>query len=248
MSVVPPIIAVLLACQVSVSAVDVEPAPAVSENAAAVVQPPAPAVPRMEIPATWLAPGYLWVPGHYDWAGNDYAWKEGAWQPVKMPAGAQLAWFEGRWVKDQSGGDQWNWVPAHFEPLDPNAVMPAQDVQAQARAAAPPAADSGSGTVVAVEQSAPVYYDSTVVIGAPIWWGPAYSPYYGGGYYRGGYYGGAYYGGGYYGNGYYRGGVYYGGNGPYRGSAYGGGGAYRGGGSFHGSPPAPGHRENRSQR
>jgi len=240
MSLVPPIIAVLLACQVTLTAVDVEPAPAVVENAAAAVQPPPPAVPRTEIPQTWLAPGYLWVPGHYDWAGKDYAWKEGAWQPVKMPAGAQLAWFEGRWVKDPSGADQWNWVPAHFEPIDPNVVFAAQDAQAQAR----PAAEPGGGTEVVVEQSGPVYYDSTVIIGPPIWWGPAYSPYYGGGYYRGGYYGGAYFGGGWYGNGYYRGGVYNGG-GPYRGSAYGGGAPYRGG-TYHGSPPAP--HENRSQR
>ena len=186
MSLVPPIIAVLMACQVAVAAVEGEAAPAVVENATAAVQPPPPAVPRNEIPQSWLAPGYLWVPGHYDWAGKDYAWKEGAWQAAKVPPGAQLAWFEGRWVKDQSGIDQWNWVPAHFEPLDPNAVAPAQDALAQARAAAPPAAEPGNGTEVVVEQT-PVYYDSTVIIGAPIWWGPAYSPYYGGGYYRGGY-------------------------------------------------------------
>jgi hypothetical protein len=247
MSFVPPLFAVLVACQVTLSAVDVESAPAVTENAAVVVQPPVPLAPRTEIPQTWLSPGYLWVPGHYDWSGKDYAWIAGVWQSAKVPAGTQLAWLEGRWFKDQAGTDQWNWVPAHFEPLDPNAVLPPQNAQAQAQVAPPTGVESGSGTTVVVEQSDPVYYDSTVVIGAPIWWGPAFSPYYGGGYYRGGYYGGVYYGsgfygGGYYGNGYNRGGVFY------RGSAYGGGGAYRGGGYVHSGTPASVPRENRSQR
>jgi hypothetical protein len=243
MSIVPPIFAILVACQVTVSAVDVDSTTVVSENPAASVQPPVPLVPRTEIPQTWQSPGYLWVPGHYDWSGKEYVWQAGVWQAAKVPAGTQLTWLEGRWMKDQAGSDQWNWIPAHFEPLDPNAVQPPQNTQAQV--APPTGVDSGAGQTAVIEQGGPVY-DSTVIIGPPIWWGPAYSPYYGGGYYRGGYYGGAYYGSGYYGNGYNRGGVYYGGNGYYRGSANGG--VYRGGGYVHSGAPAPVPHESRPQR
>jgi hypothetical protein len=236
MPTIPSIIALLIASQVAAFSVDVLPdptSPPPVQAAAPAGAPPA-IQPLKPIAQNWQAPGYLWVPGHYDWDGKAYVWKDGSWQPAKPPAGVSLAWVEGKWTADPAGGDGWLWMPAHFEPITADG-LPAQPPP-EAQAPGPVAVQQAPpDTTVVVEQAAPAYYDDTVIIGAPIW-----GPFYGGGYWRGGvYYGGGYYRGGYYGGGYYGGGYYHGGGGYYGGGYYHGGGGYSGGAVYRGS--ASGH-------
>ena len=44
-----------------------------------VVQPPPPA-PRVEVRSAPPAPTYTWVPGFWEWNGQDYTWVPGYWR------------------------------------------------------------------------------------------------------------------------------------------------------------------------
>ncbi len=50
----------------------------------------------------------IWQPGHWDWAGNGYAWREGRWV---QRAGHGTTWQDGYW---SNASAQWTWVPAHW--------------------------------------------------------------------------------------------------------------------------------------
>ncbi|MBV9785947.1 MAG: YXWGXW repeat-containing protein [Acidisphaera sp.] len=50
-----------------------------------------------------------WQPGHWDWVGNGYLWREGEWVPR---AGHGGMWQDGFWTYGESGG--WVWVPGHW--------------------------------------------------------------------------------------------------------------------------------------
>ena len=50
----------------------------------------------------------IWQPGHWDWEGSGYAWRQGEW--VKR-AGHGTEWQDGYWA-NQNG--TWSWVPAHW--------------------------------------------------------------------------------------------------------------------------------------
>ena len=50
----------------------------------------------------------IWEPGHWDWDGSGYAWREGEW--IKR-AGHGTAWQDGYWT-NQNGS--WAWLPAHW--------------------------------------------------------------------------------------------------------------------------------------
>jgi hypothetical protein len=52
----------------------------------------------------------VWQPGHWDWNGSGYTWREGAW--IKR-GGQTNQWMDGYWNRDQSPGPC-NWYPAHW--------------------------------------------------------------------------------------------------------------------------------------
>jgi hypothetical protein len=71
---------------------------------------PAPPPPRQEtIPKPPVTEQQLiWQPGHWDWTGNGYVWREGQYVPL---AGHSDKWQPGYWTL-QNG--TWTWVPAHW--------------------------------------------------------------------------------------------------------------------------------------
>jgi hypothetical protein len=50
----------------------------------------------------------IWQPGHWDWSGSDYLWREGRWV---VRAGHGTQWQDGYWSSDAG---KWRWVPAHW--------------------------------------------------------------------------------------------------------------------------------------
>ncbi len=73
--------------------------------------PPPPPVRSEEIPKPPVSEDPLiWQPGHWDWEGSGYAWRQGEW--VKR-AGHGTEWQDGYW-SNQSGSGAWTWVPAHW--------------------------------------------------------------------------------------------------------------------------------------
>jgi hypothetical protein len=50
----------------------------------------------------------IWEPGHWDWIGDGYTWREGRYVPLD---GHDSHWLDGYW-SNQSG--TWLWVPAHW--------------------------------------------------------------------------------------------------------------------------------------
>ena len=49
-----------------------------------------------------------WQPGHWDWSGAAYVWREGAWVNRN---GQGTQWLPGFW-SNASGA--WTWIPAHW--------------------------------------------------------------------------------------------------------------------------------------
>ena len=69
------------------------------------------------------SPGYGWVPGHWKWEGNDWAWVHGQWvrqavppipavivEQITIAPSAQHFWVPGHWVWRFDGGNSWIWV------------------------------------------------------------------------------------------------------------------------------------------
>lgn len=52
----------------------------------------------------------LYQPGHWEWNGSSYNWREGAW--IKREGRSNL-WMDGAWVRDKVPGPC-RWVPAHW--------------------------------------------------------------------------------------------------------------------------------------
>jgi hypothetical protein len=50
----------------------------------------------------------IWQPGHWDWEGTGYVWREGDW--VKR-AGHGTQWQDGYWA---TSNGVWVWQPAHW--------------------------------------------------------------------------------------------------------------------------------------
>lgn len=69
-------------------------------NLPGVVQaaPPPPRYERMPGPRA----GQVWVPGHWQWNGRDYAWRGGYWQAARR----DYAYAPGAWVRVDDG---WRW-------------------------------------------------------------------------------------------------------------------------------------------
>jgi WXXGXW repeat (2 copies) len=50
----------------------------------------------------------IWQPGHWDWTGDGYAWREGRWVPRE---GHGTEWQDGYWT---NANGTWTWLPAHW--------------------------------------------------------------------------------------------------------------------------------------
>ncbi len=51
----------------------------------------------------------IWQPGHWDWTGVGYTWRDGRYVPQ---AGHGTQWQPGYWAHGEDG--VWRWVPAHW--------------------------------------------------------------------------------------------------------------------------------------
>ncbi|MGE5567423.1 MAG: YXWGXW repeat-containing protein [Rhodospirillales bacterium] len=56
--------------------------------------------PPREVVVVSPGPGYVWVPGHYRWAGKHYKWTRGRW--VKPPR-HHAVWVPGYWAPRRGG-------------------------------------------------------------------------------------------------------------------------------------------------
>lgn len=52
----------------------------------------------------------LWQPGHWDWNGAAFNWRDGRW--IKREGRSNL-WMDGSFVRDRTPGPC-RWVPAHW--------------------------------------------------------------------------------------------------------------------------------------
>jgi hypothetical protein len=72
---------------------------------------------KVVVPPPPPKPGQVWVPGYWDYQGNDYVWVDGHWETERTG----YRWRERRWVQR---GDVWyseggTWEPADGPPPSP---------------------------------------------------------------------------------------------------------------------------------
>jgi len=63
---------------------------------------------RAEVVAVSPGPGYVWVPGYYQYRGSSYAWVAGRYE---RPPRARARWVQGHWERDRRG---WYFVEGHW--------------------------------------------------------------------------------------------------------------------------------------
>ena len=82
----------------------------VRENAGeCAVAPPLKAEQRPKPPVSEDA--QVFQPGHWDWNGSSYTWREGIW--IKKTAGVSSLWMDGFWKREKYPQPCY-WVPAHW--------------------------------------------------------------------------------------------------------------------------------------
>ena len=65
-----------------------------------------PPMDRYEERGSAPGPGYLWIRGHWRWAGDEFRWVRGQW----VEAGRRR-WLEGHWAHDRRG---WYWKEGYW--------------------------------------------------------------------------------------------------------------------------------------
>ena len=68
----------------------------------------APPALRTEVVVPSPGPGWVWVPGWWNWGGTDYVWVDGGWQ---HPPRAQARWVATTWNRSRRG---WYRVDGHW--------------------------------------------------------------------------------------------------------------------------------------
>jgi hypothetical protein len=68
----------------------------------------APPAPRVEVIGTAPSPGYVWMPGYWNWVGDRHVWVAGRWSPPK----SGHHWVADQWVRQ---GDGWRMKSGHWE-------------------------------------------------------------------------------------------------------------------------------------
>jgi len=63
---------------------------------------------RAEVVAVSPGPGYVWVPGYYQYRGNSYVWVGGRYE---RPPRARARWVPSHWERDRRG---WYFVDGHW--------------------------------------------------------------------------------------------------------------------------------------
>jgi hypothetical protein len=59
-----------------------------------------PPPPRVEYYGVAPGPGYVWVPGYWQWSSNTYVWVPGRWATPPHP---RAVWIPGRYVQRRGG-------------------------------------------------------------------------------------------------------------------------------------------------
>ncbi len=91
--------------------------PATGQTVATMVLPtaPAPTQPPPPQPAALVptvpSPGFVWIPGHYNWDPDRYTYVWLVGQYVQRPR-ENAHWVDGRWQLQPYG---WVWVDGHWE-------------------------------------------------------------------------------------------------------------------------------------
>ena len=63
---------------------------------------------RAEVVAVSPGPGYVWVPGYYQYRGSAYVWVAGRYE---RPPRVRARWVPGHWERDRRG---WYFVDGHW--------------------------------------------------------------------------------------------------------------------------------------
>ena len=63
---------------------------------------------RAEVVGVAPGPGYVWVPGYYNYNGGGYVWVGGRWD---RPPRSRARWVPGHWQRDRRG---WYYVQGHW--------------------------------------------------------------------------------------------------------------------------------------
>ena len=63
---------------------------------------------RAEVVGVAPGPGYVWVPGYYNYDRGGYVWVGGRWD---RPPRVRARWVQGHWQRDRHG---WYYVEGHW--------------------------------------------------------------------------------------------------------------------------------------
>lgn len=83
--------------------------PVDQDTGACPIPPPTPNEVRPKPPVSEYQ--QLWQPGHWDWTGSGYRWRQGEW--ILRSSVSSNQWFGGTWTRDVMPGPC-RWVPAHW--------------------------------------------------------------------------------------------------------------------------------------
>jgi hypothetical protein len=72
-----------------------------------IIAPGPPPIERQEVVPGRPGPGWVWIRGHWTWAGR-WVWVRGHWARVPRE---RAVWIPGHWAR-QGGG--WVWVEGHW--------------------------------------------------------------------------------------------------------------------------------------
>ncbi len=66
---------------------------------------------------------FLWIPGYWNWSGQNYVWTQGVWSAPPNPA---EVWIPAQWTWN---GNMWLWCEGHWEvaPGDETSEVPVND-------------------------------------------------------------------------------------------------------------------------
>ena len=64
--------------------------------------------PPVEVRGAVPGPGWVWIPGRYQWQPNGFLWQVGHWD--RVPRGKQR-WERGHWNHDRRG---WYWMEGRW--------------------------------------------------------------------------------------------------------------------------------------
>ncbi|PSM30804.1 hypothetical protein BVG81_008640, partial [Haliangium sp. UPWRP_2] len=123
----------------------------------------APPAPRVEVRAVAPSPRHVWIPGYWQWGGQQHVWVAGRYD---LPPATGQVWVEERWVNE---GGQWVFYQGHWghggpavvvrpAPPAPVIVQPAPPPRVVVQPAPPPVVVVRPGPVVIPQPPPPGPY------------------------------------------------------------------------------------------